>query len=112
MLVAPPPGDIEQTLTGPGDVGAGLGVGVGVSADETEASVGLAVGLDGEGLPATVTAVRLGPDPASATTVAARTMRTPAARARPIGRRHPDQCGQTGLIFIRQWNGSEPRSFR
>ncbi len=73
-----------------------------VGAGETEASVGLTVALDGEGLPETVTAVRLGPYPASAKIVAATIMKTPAATARPSGRCHPDQCGQTGLIFIRQ----------
>jgi hypothetical protein len=58
--------------------------------------------MDGEGLPETVTDVRLGPYPASAKIVAATAMKTPATMARPIGRSHPDQCGQTGLIFIRQ----------
>jgi len=34
--------------------------------------------------------------------VAATTMKTPAAMARPVGRCHPDQRGQLGPIFIRR----------
>jgi plasmid stability protein len=68
--------------------------------------------LEAEGLPKTVTALRLGLYPASAKIVAATTMKTPAAMARPIGPCHPNQRGQLGLSFIRRLNGTESRSFR
>jgi hypothetical protein len=100
-------------------VGDGVGVGsTGVAVDvaggagEAAAGVGLTVALDGEGLSETVTAVRLGLYPASAKIVAATTMNSPAAMARPFGRFHPDQRGQLGPTFIRRCNGTAPRSFR
>jgi hypothetical protein len=116
VLVAPAPGDIEQSAKGVGD---GVGVGATVvaaavadGAGEVAAGVGLTVALDGGGLPETVTAVRLGLYPASAKIVAATTMNSPAAMARPFGRCHPDHRGRLGPTFIRRCNGTGPRSFR
>jgi hypothetical protein len=60
------------------------------------------VTLVAEGLPETVTALRLGLYPASAKIVAATTMKTAAAKARPVGPCHPNRRGQPGLSFIRR----------
>ena len=93
-MVAPAPGDVEQSAKGVGE-GAGDGAG------EAAAGVGLTVALDGEGLPETAAAVRLGLYPASAKIVAAMTINSPAAKARPLG-----------PTFIRRCNETQRGSFR
>jgi hypothetical protein len=70
------------------------------------------VALEGEGLPETVATALLGLYPAKAKIVATATMKSPAARARPVGRCHPDQPGQLGPTFIPRCNGTQPESFR
>src|SRR5205807_4555957 len=115
-MVAPAPGDIEQSANGAGNTAGVLATDVAVGgtdrAGEAAAGVGLSVMLVAEGLPETVTALRLGLYPAIANIVAATTMKTAAVMARPVGPCHRNQRGQLGLSFIRGLNGTESRSFR
>jgi hypothetical protein len=90
----------------------GLGVGLGVGATDGVAPAGLPVALDVGGLLGTVAAVGFGRYPARVKTVAAATMKTPAAMLTPVSRGRRDHGSQPLLGCIWHCNASESQGFR
>ena len=101
VRLPPLPGGAVQSPKGEADrVGVAVGVGVGVAATDGVAPAGLPVGLDVGGLLGTVAAVGFGRYPARVKTVAAATMKTPAAMLTPVSRGRPDHGSQPRLACI------------
>jgi hypothetical protein len=97
VRLPPLPGGGVQSPKGEADR---VGVEVGVAATDGVAPAGLPVGLDVGGLLGTVAAVGFGRYPARVKTVAAATMKTPAAMLTPVSRGRPDHGSQPRLACI------------